>query len=81
MAKKNDTIQLNDMQKTKVIEELKGYIQENFYDEISDFQTGIFLDFLSEKIAPYYYNKAIADAMSFMEDKVGDMYLIMKDEE
>ena len=68
-------------QKEKAIVKIKEYIEENFDFEISNMQSGFFVDFISENIGVYFYNKAVADSMSFMIDKTDDLYLLMKDEE
>ena len=80
MKKTEDTIPLSKEQKEKAVAKIKDYIQENFDTEIGNLQSEIFLDFITEHIGAYYYNKGIADSMGFMADKIDDFYLLMKDE-
>ena len=68
-------------QREKSIAKIKEYITENFDFEISNMQSGFLVDFISENIGVYYYNKAVADSLKFMSDKTEDLYLLMKDEE
>ena len=67
-------------QREKSIAKIKDYITENFDFEISNMQSGFLIDFITDNISGYYYNKAIADSLSFMAEKTEDLYLLMKDE-
>ncbi|MCL2049706.1 MAG: DUF2164 domain-containing protein [Defluviitaleaceae bacterium] len=67
-------------QKQTATNKLRDYLYENFDTEIGNMQSDFFLDYISENIGAYYYNKGIADAMAFIADKTEDMYLLMKDE-
>ena len=81
MKKKENTLTLSKEQKTAAIIKIKEYITENFDTEIGSLQAEIFLDYLTNNIGVYYYNNAIADSMTFISEKIEDMYLLMKDEE
>ena len=67
-------------QKQTAATKIRDYIYENFDTEIGNMQSDFFLDFITENIGAYYYNKGIADSMAFLTDKTDDMYLLMKDE-
>jgi len=79
--KKEEIISLSKEQKENAKEKIKVYITENFDAEIGNLQSEIFLDFITENIGIYYYNKAIADSLSYMAERIDDMYLLMKDED
>lgn len=79
VRKKEDTITLSKEQKTNAIAKIKIYIEENFETEVGNLQTEIFIDFITKNIGAYYYNKGISDSMVFMNEKVEDLYLLMKD--
>ena len=81
MKKKEPAIALSKEQKAATTAKIKGYIADNFDVDIGSLQSEIFLDFITENIGIYYYNKAVADTQSFMTDKIEDLYLLMKDEE
>ena len=72
---------LSKEQREKAIAKIKEYITENFDFEISGMQSGFLVDFITDNISVYYYNKAIADSLAFMTAKTEDLYLLMKDEE
>ena len=67
-------------QREKSIAKIKNYITENFNFEISGMQSGFLVDFITDNISGYYYNKAIADSLAFITEKTEDLYLLMKDE-
>lgn len=79
--KKPEAIPLTKDQKSAAAAKIRDYIAENFDVDIGNMQAEFFLEFLTENIGAYYYNKAIADSMVFITDKTEDMYLLMKDEE
>ena len=81
MKRQDNIIQLTKEQKLNAAAKIKEYVEENFETEIGNLQSTIFIDFITENIGMYYYNKAIADAMTFMTEKIEDFYLIMKDED
>lgn len=80
MKRKEEIIPLSTEQKSTAAAKIREYVAENFDVEISGMQAGFFLDFITENIGAYYYNKAVADSMAFITDKTEDMYLLMKDE-
>jgi len=80
MKKKKDVIILTKEQKENAIDGIKDYISKNFELEIGNLQSDMFLDFITEQIGVYYYNKAIIDSMTAMTDKVDDLYLLLKNE-
>jgi uncharacterized protein (DUF2164 family) len=81
LKKKEPDIELSKEQKKKAADKIKEYIEENFEIEIGNLQAEIFLDFITDNIGVYYYNNAIADSLVFINKKVEDLYLLMKDEE
>ena len=67
-------------QREKSIVKIKEYITDNFDFEISNMQSGFLIDFITDNISGYYYNKAIADSLAFMTEKTEDLYLLLKDD-
>ena len=45
---------------------------------IGSLPTEIFLEYISEKVGPYYYNQGVTDAMQMMTEKTEELYLLMK---
>ena len=60
---------------------IKEYLAVNFDAEIGGLEAEMFLDYLIKHIGVYCYNKAVADSMGFMTERMDDLYLLMKDEE
>ena len=81
MKKKEPVIVLSKEQKATAAAKIKGYVADNFDTDIGSLQSEIFLEFITDNIGIYYYNKAVADTQAVMSDKIEDLYLLMKDEE
>lgn len=81
MAKQKDEIQLSKEHKNKMAHKLKEYVELEFDIEIGNLQSDIFVDFITESLGKYYYNKGVADASSFMSEKTEDLYSLMKIED
>lgn len=67
-------IKLEKEQKEQAIKAIKEYFENERDEEIGELASAILLDFITEEIAPYYYNQAIADAQKLMNKKVEDLY-------
>lgn len=52
---------------------IRRYIEENLGEDVGDLKAALFLKFCMEEIAPSVYNQAIADARTFMQEKVLDL--------
>ena len=78
---KNENAILTKEQRDKAIEKIKEYMTEKLDIEISGMQAGFLVDFITDNISVYYHNRAVADSMKFMSNKIEDLYLLMKDEE
>lgn len=52
---------------------VRRYLAENFGEDVGDLKAALFLKFCVEEIAPSVYNLAIADARTFMQEKVLDL--------
>ena len=55
------------------IESIKRYFSENLDQEIGDLKASLVLDFILKEIAPSVYNGAIADAQTYLRDRVADL--------
>jgi uncharacterized protein (DUF2164 family) len=51
----------------------RRFLTENFGEDVGDLKASLFLKFCMVEIAPTVYNRAIADARSFMQEKVLDL--------
>lgn len=80
MRRQESDIKLTKEQKSKASVKIKEYMDEYFEIEIGNLQAEIFIEYITENIGKYYYNKGIADSMLYMTEKAEDLYLLMKDE-
>ena len=52
---------------------IKKFFEQQLDDEIGDLKATLVLDFCLKEIGPSVYNKAIADAQAFLQDRVADL--------
>ena len=76
----NDHVKLTKAQIKTVSAKIREYVSENFETDVGNLQAELFLEFISENVGTYYYNKAVMDSMAFIIEKADDLYLLMKDE-
>ncbi|NIK13333.1 DUF2164 domain-containing protein [Alkalibacillus almallahensis] len=56
--------------KDKILDEIKVYFYEERGEELGDLAAENMYAWLSEQIAPYYYNQGVHDARQIVEQKV-----------
>jgi len=52
---------------------IRRYLKENFNEDVGDLKASLFLTFCMEEIAPSVYNLAIAEAQTYLQEKVADL--------
>lgn len=52
---------------------IKRYFDEHMDEPIGDLKAGMLLDFCLKEIGPAVYNRAVADAKTFMEGRLADL--------
>jgi uncharacterized protein (DUF2164 family) len=52
---------------------IQRYLMENFEGDAGELKAGLFLRFCLEEIGPAIYNRAIADAQSYFQERVADL--------
>lgn len=72
--KKIKKITLSKEEKEKALEEIKSFFFNERNEDIGNIASEIFLDFISDKIAPYYYNLGITDAQKYIKDRADDLF-------
>lgn len=50
------------------------YFSEELGNEIGQFDAQFLLDFISEEIGPYFYNRGLYDAQSILEKRMESIY-------
>lgn len=66
-------IKLTDEQRQQSIVSIKRYVQEELDQEIGELKAGLLLDFFLQEIAPSVYNGAVADAQTYLRDRLSDL--------
>ena len=52
---------------------IKRYLSEQLDEEAGDLKATMFLEFCLKEIGPSVYNRAIADAQAFFQERIGDL--------
>lgn len=60
--------------KKKIKEEIIRYFSVERDEDIGELSAELFLDFITEKIGPVFYNQGIRDAQAFLSEKLEDLY-------
>ena len=71
-------INLNRENQLVLLEEIKNFFNKERDEELSDFQSQIYLDFILKTAGVYIYNQAIADAHVLMSDKIEELFALEK---
>ena len=66
-------ISLSDDARKQAIASIQRYFSEDLDQDIGDLKAALVLDFILKEIAPSVYNGAIADAQTYLRDRVADL--------
>ncbi|MFH0290560.1 DUF2164 domain-containing protein [Vibrio owensii] len=66
-------IKLERAQKEALATAIQDYMQDELEVEIGQFDSEFLIDFITEKLAPIYYNKGIEDAKNVIERRMLEM--------
>jgi len=66
-------IEFSKEEKSILVDKLKSYFDEEWGQEVGQFDCEFFLDFISTEIGAYYYNAGLRDAQSIIASKVEDI--------
>ena len=58
---------------------IKYFFKKEYDMDLGVLRTNIVIDFIEEEIVSLYYNAGVIDSMKYMEDRIDDMYILMKD--
>ena len=59
--------------RTKALASIRRYFAEELEHELGELPAQLFLDFVLEEIGPSVYNTAIADAQTYLRDRVVEL--------
>ncbi len=65
-----ETIRFDDAEKAAIVEKIKAYVARELDMEIGGFDAEFLLDFFSEQVGAYYYNRGLNDARAVIEAKL-----------
>ncbi|MEF1335669.1 DUF2164 domain-containing protein [Vibrio rotiferianus] len=66
-------IKLERAQKEILAVAIQDYMQDELSVEVGQFDSEFLIDFITEKLAPIYYNKGIEDAKAVIERRMLEM--------
>ena len=66
-------VALPDEDKKQALASVKRYCDENLACELGGIEVAALLDFFLKELAPSVYNAAIADAQTYLRDRVADL--------
>ncbi|MGR5132606.1 DUF2164 domain-containing protein [Vibrio alfacsensis] len=76
-------VKLERAQKEALANAIQDYMQDELSIDIGQFDSEFLIDFITDKLAPLYYNKGIEDAKALIERRMFEMadelYEIEKD--
>ena len=66
-------IELSHDARKQAVTSLRRYFAAEMDEEIGDLKAGLLLDYILAEIGPSIYNGAIADAQTYLRDRVADL--------
>ena len=70
----NDPLTLSREEKKVLIDKIINFFLNERDEEIGRLAAEILLDFICENIAPEFYNRGIRDSISYITERIEDMY-------
>ena len=66
-------IKFSKEEKEVIVRKIQLYFREELDKEIGSFDAEFLLDFFSEEVGAYYYNRGLIDAQAVLDKKVEDI--------
>lgn len=60
-------------EKEEIIKKVRLYFSEELDQEIGSFDAGFLIDFFSEEIGAYFYNRGLYDAQNIYTEKIEEI--------
>lgn len=60
-------------EKEQIVPRIKMYLKEELDLEVGNFDAEFLLDFFTEEIGTYFYNKGIADAIDMLDSRMEEL--------
>ncbi|NLM36394.1 MAG: DUF2164 domain-containing protein [Clostridiales bacterium] len=78
MVRKGNKIKVAKDKQEEMINELRQYFYTERGEELGELAASMLLDFITEKLAPEFYNQGIIDAYNYINEKAEDMLGLQK---
>jgi uncharacterized protein (DUF2164 family) len=66
-------IEFSKDEKSLIVQKIKSYFSDKLDQEIGQFDAEFLLDFFSDEIGSYYYNRGLQDARAVLEGRLEDI--------
>lgn len=66
-------VELKKEQRKDLIKSLQRYFREEYDEELSELRARLLLDYIVAEIGPAVYNRAIADAQQYFQERTLDL--------
>lgn len=66
-------IEFSKEEKASVVLQIQRYFRDELEQDIGQFDAEFLLDFFSEKVGAYYYNRGLLDAQAVLNGKLDDI--------
>ncbi len=74
--KDKNRIKLTKETKDDMISAIKNYFLKERDEELGDLAASMVLDFITEELAPEFYNQGVYDSQKYMNDRVEELLSI-----
>jgi len=66
-------IEFSKEEKEILVQKIKAYFNKELDQNIGQFECEFFIDFISDEIGPFYYNRGLEDAQIIVQSKMDDI--------
>lgn len=63
-------IEFNKEEKESIVKKIQFYFDQELDQELGQFDAEFLLDFFSEEVGGYYYNRGLYDVQAYLEKKI-----------
>lgn len=63
-------IEFSKQERDVIVGKIKTFMEDEIGQEIGAFDAGFLLDFMTQEIGPYYYNRGLYDAHAILEKRL-----------
>ncbi len=53
-----------------IVQKIQQYFTDELNQDIGQFDAGFLLDFVSEEVGPYFYNKGVQDSQAMLQKRI-----------